>query len=107
MNIELLNNALEVGENPGLDTFDPRFGDITTLVENGDYPGAAAQVEEILKEDTNFPTTKERLIRTQGWKLFDLSDSKRVYARDFLQELPEGTYGNIEEIIDRLDKVYG
>ena len=50
MNIELLNNTLEVAENPGLDTFDPRFGDITTLVENGDYPDAAAQAEEIMKE---------------------------------------------------------
>lgn len=50
MNIDIINTTLEVTENPGLDTLDPRFGDITTLVENGDYPGAAAQAQEILEE---------------------------------------------------------
>ena len=32
-------------------------------------------LEEILNEDTHFPTTKEYLIHVQGWKLFDLSES--------------------------------
>lgn len=50
MNIDLLNETLEVTENPGLETIDPRFGDITTLVENGEYLGAAAQAQEILEE---------------------------------------------------------
>ena len=50
MNNDLINTTLEVTENPGLDILDPRFGDITTLVENGDYPGAAAQAQEILEE---------------------------------------------------------
>jgi len=50
MNIDLLNQTLEVAENPGLDTLDPRFGDIAGLVENGDYLGAAGQAEEILAD---------------------------------------------------------
>lgn len=85
---------------------------LKTYKQTGKFPTVTnsiglSSLEEILKEDTNFPTTKERLVHTQGWKLFDLSNSKRVHARDFLQELPEGTYGNIEEIIDRLQKVTG
>jgi len=51
MNIDLINQTLEVTENPGLDIFDPRFSDITTLVQNGDYLGAAGQAEEILTEN--------------------------------------------------------
>jgi hypothetical protein len=50
MDIEILNTTLEVTEEPGLDLIDPRFMDITTLVENGEYLEAATQVEEILQE---------------------------------------------------------
>jgi hypothetical protein len=50
MNIELLNTTLEVTENPGLDMIDPRFMDITTLVESGEYLEAATQAEGILAE---------------------------------------------------------
>ena len=51
MNIEILNKTLDVTENPGLDTLDPRFSDIATLVQNGDYLGAAARSEAILEEN--------------------------------------------------------
>ena len=33
MDIELLTQPLEISENPGLDTLDPRFSDIATLVQ--------------------------------------------------------------------------
>jgi len=51
MNLELIDRTLEVTENPGLDTLDPRFGDITTLVQNGEYLEAAAQAEAVLNEN--------------------------------------------------------
>lgn len=50
MDIELLNKELEIAENPGMDTFDSRFSDIASLVENGDFIGAASQAEEVLTE---------------------------------------------------------
>ena len=50
MNVDILNTTLEVSENPGLDMIDPRFMDITTLVENGEYLEAATQAEGILAE---------------------------------------------------------
>jgi hypothetical protein len=51
MNIDILNTTLAVSENPGLDVIDPRFMDITTLVENGEYLEAAAKAEEIFAEE--------------------------------------------------------
>jgi hypothetical protein len=51
MNIDILNTTLEASENPGLDVLDPRFMDITTLVENGEYLEAAVKAEEIFAED--------------------------------------------------------
>lgn len=50
MNIELLQGTLEVSENPGLETIDPRFSDIATLVMEGNYEDAGAQSEAILEE---------------------------------------------------------
>jgi len=50
MDIEILKQQLEIKEEPGLSSIDPRFVDITTLVQNGEYESAAYQAEEILKE---------------------------------------------------------
>jgi hypothetical protein len=50
MNIELIQGALEVSESPGLETTDPRFSDIATLVQEGNYEEAAAGAEAILAE---------------------------------------------------------
>jgi hypothetical protein len=50
MNIELLQGTLEVSENPGLETIDPRFTDIAELVQGGRYEDAAAKAEETLAD---------------------------------------------------------
>ncbi|MCX5847191.1 MAG: type VI secretion system protein IglI family protein [Deltaproteobacteria bacterium] len=50
MNIELLQGTLEVSESPGLETTDPRFSDIATLVQEGKYEEAASKTEAILAE---------------------------------------------------------
>jgi len=50
MNIEFLQGTLEVTENPGLETIDPRFSDIASLVMEGNYEEATAQSEAILEE---------------------------------------------------------
>jgi uncharacterized protein YecE (DUF72 family) len=60
-------------------------------------------LEEILSEDAMFPLTKQELINSQGWKLFDVKEHQRTRAEQLLQNLPEGTYKNISEVIDRLE----
>jgi uncharacterized protein YecE (DUF72 family) len=64
-----------------------------------------ASLEEVLREDTTFPATKQELVHSQGWKLFDLNESKRVHSRDFLSRLPEGTYGNVCEVVNALESI--
>lgn len=78
--------------------------------ESGKFPQITkytglASLEEVLKEDTRFPTTKQALIQDQGWKLFDITGGKRVHAAEFLQKLPERTYDNIREVIDTLHSI--
>lgn len=62
-----------------------------------------SSLEEVLREDAEFPATKQQLIRKQGWKLFDMTETARVHAEETLQELPEGTYNNIAEVMDKLE----
>lgn len=50
MKIELLQGSLPVTENPGLDSSDPRFDEIATLVQGGQYAEAAKLSETILAE---------------------------------------------------------
>lgn len=62
----------------------------------------ADSLKAVLSEDAKFPSTKQELVESQGWKLFDLSKEERVHARDCLEQLPEGTYHNVDEVIDVL-----
>ncbi|MDP1666298.1 MAG: type VI secretion system protein IglI family protein [Methylobacter sp.] len=50
MRIELLQGGFPVTENPGLDSTDLRFDEITTLVQAGKYAEAASLSEAILAE---------------------------------------------------------
>jgi len=51
MNPDLLKHKLEILDDPGLDTFDPRLADIVALIEEGKYLEAAAQSEALLQEN--------------------------------------------------------
>lgn len=75
--------------------------------ETGKFPQLTgstglSSLEEVLSEDARFPSTNQDLVRSQGWKLFDLSEERRVHARELLQQLPEGTYNNIAEVRETL-----
>lgn len=60
---------------------------------------------EVLREDAKFPTSKAGLIRHQGWKLIDLTETKRVHASYMLEKLPEKTYNNVNEVVQTLQSI--
>jgi len=61
-----------------------------------------SSLKEVLSEDAKFPTTKERLIEHQGWKVFDLSPTERIHTSEILERLPIQTYKNMDEVIEAL-----
>lgn len=70
------------------------------------FTGTASLVQ-VLQEDVEFPARKHELMQSQGWKLFDLTPEKKTYAKHFLQKLPEKTYNNVDEIMEKLQSVMG
>jgi uncharacterized protein YecE (DUF72 family) len=83
---------------------------LKTYKQTGKFPNITrstglTSLEEVLREDAKFPTTKQELIRSQGWKLFDLTKTEKAHAEDLLQKLPERTYNDINEITGTLQSV--
>jgi uncharacterized protein YecE (DUF72 family) len=75
--------------------------------QTGKFPTITKSVglyslDEILVEDAHFPMTKQELIYSQGWKLFDMTKDRKMHASDLLTKLPERTYNNINEVIEGL-----
>lgn len=75
--------------------------------KSGNFPRVTKKLgleslEEILTEDTKFPVTKKELIKKQGWKVIDLTETERVHANYYLEKLPDKKYQKIKEIIKDL-----
>jgi uncharacterized protein YecE (DUF72 family) len=62
-------------------------------------------LEEVLSEDAKFPTTKQQLVDSQGWKLFDLTKTERTRVAEFLEKLPKGAYNNMDEVTEDLKQL--
>lgn len=79
-------------------------------LDSGKFPSLTGQVGldslgEILKEDTVFPITKARLVKAQGWKLFDSTTTKRIRASEVLRKLPDKTYRDFGDLKVSLGRV--
>jgi hypothetical protein len=51
MDTEILSGTLPTSESPGLESFDPRMGEITGLVQSGEFLESARQVEQLINEE--------------------------------------------------------
>lgn len=75
--------------------------------ETGSFPVAKrfgiASAQTVLTEDARFPSSKEELIEDQGWKVVDLTGSKRIHLSEWLAKIPEKTYSNLEEVVKELE----
>jgi len=59
-------------------------------------------LEETLREDAKFPSSRTELIQHQGWKLIDLSKDERVRVSEVLGKLAEKSYESVEDVIHAL-----
>jgi uncharacterized protein YecE (DUF72 family) len=73
----------------------------------GVFPPATAShglpsLEEVLRPDARFPTSKEDLVRAQGWKIFDVDDRRRAHAGLLLDRLPARVYKDLGDLLSEL-----
>jgi uncharacterized protein YecE (DUF72 family) len=79
-------------------------------VETGTHMPVTAYVgvesaKAVLQEDAHFPSTRGQLIRHQGWKVIDMTETKRVHLSELLSRLPDRTYSNLPELSKELEAI--
>jgi len=60
--------------------------------------------KSVLSDDAKFPISKNDLISTQGWKVFDATPDKRIHLSDWLQSVPDKIYTSLDDIATALEK---
>ena len=81
---------------------------LKTYRQTGKFPSITnstglASLEAVLGEDATFPATKQQLVKSQGWKLFDFSKTERIHVAESLDRLPEITYNSLSEVIKQTE----
>ena len=79
------------------------------LVDTGEHGKATSRIGleslgEVLAVDATFPTTRDALLRGQGWKVVDRDETTRVRAEYYLEKLPQGLYGSAGSVMGALQK---
>ena len=75
--------------------------------QTGEFPMVTrstglSPLAEVLSEDAKFPTTKQKLISEQGWKLIDLTRDKKVRASVLLKKLSDRAFKSLDDVITEL-----
>jgi hypothetical protein len=83
-----------------------------TYGKTGEFPPVTKftgleSLKSVLEEDAKFPTTRQELVKDQGWKLYDTHDGRKARAEDALQIIPEKAYGNVNDVVKALHDVKG
>lgn len=81
-------------------------GRVKSFIDKGYFPKITSgvgtdSIREVLSEDARFPTTKTRLLKDQGWKVFQDTDEVRKIST-VLEKLPEGEFDSLEDLLAEL-----
>ena len=81
-----------------------------TFKRTGEFPSATgarglASLDEALRPDAHFPTSKAGLVRDHGWKVIDRDDRTRQHAYEWLSRLPDRAFRDLDDVISSLEDV--
>lgn len=81
-------------------------GRVKSFIDKGYFPKITGgvgkdSIREVLSEDARFPTTKTRLLKDQGWKVFQDTDEVRKIST-VLERLPEGEFNSLDDLMGEL-----
>jgi len=81
-------------------------GRVKSFIDKGYFPKITSgvgpdSIREILSEDARFPTTKSRLLKDQGWKVFqDTGQVRKISA--VIDKLPERGFNSLDDLLAEL-----
>jgi len=81
-------------------------GRVKSFIDKGYFPKITSgvgpdSIREILSEDARFPTTKSRLLKDQGWKVFqDTGEVRKIST--VIEKLPERGFNTLDDLLAEL-----
>lgn len=83
-----------------------------TFRRTGSFPPVTGSVgieslAEVLFQDARFPSTRDDLVRYQGWKVIDLSPGRRAHASTVLSKLPDVIYESVDAVCAAASRTSG
>ncbi len=81
-------------------------GRVKSFIDKGYFPKITGgvgtdSIREVLGEDARFPTTRSRLLKDQGWKVYQDTDEVRKIST-VLEKLPEGEFNSLDDLMAKL-----
>ena len=81
-------------------------GRVKSFIDKGYFPKITGgvgtdSIREVLSEDARFPTTRSRLLKDQGWKVYQDTDEVRKIST-ILEKLPEGEFNSLDDLMAEL-----
>jgi uncharacterized protein YecE (DUF72 family) len=81
----------------------------SSYLKTGSFPSITQfkgvdSAKAVLSEDAKFPSSKQSLIDDQGWKIFDATSSKRIRLSEWLVQIPDKIYTDVEEVAKALEE---
>jgi len=86
-------------------------GRVKSFIDKGYFPKITSgvgpdSIREILSEDARFPTTKSKLLKDQGWKVFqDTREVRKIST--VIEKLPERGFNSLEDLLIELRGQHG
>jgi len=81
-------------------------GRVKSFIDKGHFPKITSgvgpdSIREVLSEDARFPTTRSRLLKDQGWKVFqDTGEVRKISA--VIEKLPERGFSSLDDLLAEL-----
>ncbi len=81
-------------------------GRVKSFIDKGYFPKITSgigtdSIREVLSEDARFPTSKSRLLKDHGWKVFqDNAEVRKISI--VLEKLPEGEFNSLDDLMAEL-----
>ena len=81
-------------------------GRVKSYIDEGFFPKITSgvgpdSIREVLSEDARFPTTKSRLLKDQGWKVFqDIGEVRKIST--VIEKLPERGFNSLDDLLVEL-----